>query len=639
MTIHHLREALHHLHRVLDPSGDPSLTDGQLLARFVATRDEAAFAALMRRHGPMVLGVCRRTLRHTQDAEDAFQAAFLVLVRKAASVVEQRALGSWLYRVAYRIALEAKARNDKRRAHEKQVDELPHPSVLPSEMFDWRRWLDHELNLLPERYRAVLVVCDLEERSRKEAARLLDLAEGTVSSRLARGRRLLAKRLSRYGLSLSAATWTAVWSHEASAAVPLALTSATLLAASGRAVVSASVGFLTKGALKAMFLSKLKWTVGAVMIAAALGATSLAYRTSGPISFGQATAAPADKEDSGKAATELEILRREVELLKLKLEVVQEKQRAQEAELRSLRTASGGATVWTEAMEVWLERSAALRPQADEKARSKFRILKEDGTLAWPPALQKAEFNDVRKRFTALVKEVEVCFRFRKNPSAAMLNDLLSNLLTFQNTLDANVGQLSEEQYIEAKRYLRALTETITSLKDPNVAKQWIEQASRAPDVRPDGKIIRIDARGLNPYINLGSEDHIKPQLKFTVHGIGPDGRPNPQSKGTLEVVTINPHLSQTRVISAKEPIREGDVIYNMNSGRSIEKNLSEQARLLNKEIEKQVQWQEAEAALKALREARDPKEKQRAADELEAVLKKLREELGRAESGSQRRR
>jgi RNA polymerase sigma factor (sigma-70 family) len=379
MTIDHLRKALRHLHQVLDPSGDASLTDGQLLARFVATRDEAAFAALMQRHGPMVFGVCHRILRHTQDAEDAFQATFLVLARKAASVVEQRALGSWLYRVAYRIALDAKASDDKRRAHEMQVDDLPHPSVPPAETRDWRKWLDHELNLLPERYRTVLVVCYLEERSRKEAARLLDLAEGTVSSRLARGRRLLAKRLSRYGLSLSAATLAAAWSPEASAAVPLALTSATLLAASGRGVVSASVGFLTKGALKTMFLSKLKWTVGAVMIAAALGATSLAYRSSGPMSFGQVVAAPADKEAGGRSATELELLRREVELLKLKLEVVQEKQKAQEAELRSLRAASGGAAVPPGRTEKGRQRSAEPRPEADERARSRGAAVPREG--------------------------------------------------------------------------------------------------------------------------------------------------------------------------------------------------------------------------------------------------------------------
>jgi RNA polymerase sigma factor (sigma-70 family) len=291
MARNHLRQALRHLHQILRPAGADEQTDAQLLARFLAAGDQSAFAALVRRHGPMVLGVCRRILRHTQDAEDAFQAAFLVLARKAASVVHRQALGSWLYRVAYRIAVDAKVNNDRRRAREQQVDELPHPQVLPAEPCDWRTCLDHELNLLPERYRAVLVACDLEERPRKEAARLLGLAEGTVSSRLARGRSLLAKRLARYGLSPSGGTLAVALASEAPAALPLSLTSATVLAATGGGVVSASVGFLTKGALKAMFLTKLKWTVGVVMVAAALGATGLAYRVSG-----QSAPAPAEKK-------------------------------------------------------------------------------------------------------------------------------------------------------------------------------------------------------------------------------------------------------------------------------------------------------------------------------------------------------
>ena len=177
---------LRHLQQILHPAHAEDLTDEQLLTRFLASADQASFALLVRRHGPMVLGVCRRILRHTQDAEDAFQAAFLILARKAASVVHRQALSSWLYRVAYRIAVDARTRNDRRRAREKQLDELPHPQILPEEEQDWRTWLDHELNLLPERYRAVLIACDLEERSRKEAARSLGLAEGTVSSRLAR---------------------------------------------------------------------------------------------------------------------------------------------------------------------------------------------------------------------------------------------------------------------------------------------------------------------------------------------------------------------------------------------------------------------------------------------------------------------
>jgi RNA polymerase sigma factor (sigma-70 family) len=330
-----LNKVLEHLHRVLSP-GDGGPTDGQLLTRFAAVRDEASFAALMRRHGPMVWRLCLRVLGHAQDAEDAFQATFLVLACKAASILKRESVGSWLYGVAYRTALEARTVNVQRRARERQVKEMPHPSVGPDEAQDWRPVLDRELNLLPQSYQAVIVACDLEGLSRKEAARLLGLTEGTLSSRLARGRRLLAKRLARYGLSLSGGALAVALSEGASAVVPASLISGTVkaaaLAAAGQlTVISSSVAFLTKGVLKTMFIAKLKLAVGAMMVVTALGVTGLAYRAAGQ-------SAPTE----GKPRSELEKLRRENELLKLNLEVVLEKVRTQEAELRTLKTQAVG---------------------------------------------------------------------------------------------------------------------------------------------------------------------------------------------------------------------------------------------------------------------------------------------------------
>jgi RNA polymerase sigma factor (sigma-70 family) len=330
-----LSKFLKQIHHLLTPPGGDQ-TDGELLSRFVVTRDEASFAALVRRHGPMVLTVCRRMLGHAQDAEDCFQATFLVLARKAATV-KRESVGSWLYAVAYRTSLEARAVNARRRKREKQVQEMPHPEVLPPDIPDWRPWLDRELNRLPEKYRAVIVACDLEGRSRKEAARQLGIAEGTLSSRLARGRRLLAKRLSPYGLSLSGATLAAALCEGvASAHVPAALVSATtkvaLLAAVGEfTAVSASSAILMKGVLKSMFLTKLKLMVSAVMVVTVLGASGLVYRAAGQ------SAAPVEKLSDGKPKSELERLRHENELLKLNLEVVLEKMHAQEAELRTLK--------------------------------------------------------------------------------------------------------------------------------------------------------------------------------------------------------------------------------------------------------------------------------------------------------------
>src|SRR5262249_42965829 len=128
------------------------LTDGQLLARFVATRDEPAFAALVRRHGPMVLGVCRRVLRDYHDAEDAFQATFLVRPGRAASVVRRDSVGWWLSQVASPPALEASATSARRRARERPMTQVPPPEVAPAEPQDWRPILDRELSRLPEKY-------------------------------------------------------------------------------------------------------------------------------------------------------------------------------------------------------------------------------------------------------------------------------------------------------------------------------------------------------------------------------------------------------------------------------------------------------------------------------------------------------
>ncbi|HEX5270556.1 MAG TPA: sigma-70 family RNA polymerase sigma factor, partial [Gemmataceae bacterium] len=207
------------------------LSDGQLLARFVATRDEASFAALVRRHGGMVLGVCRRVLGDFHDAEDAFQATFLVLASRAASVLKRESVGCWLHGVAYHSALRAVSALRRRRCRERPMSDVPHPEVEPAEPRDWLPVLDRELSLLPERYRAAIVACDLEGRTRREAAALLRVSEGTVSSRLARGRGLLARRLTKCGVALSGGALAVGLSQAAPAAVPAGLVHSTARAA------------------------------------------------------------------------------------------------------------------------------------------------------------------------------------------------------------------------------------------------------------------------------------------------------------------------------------------------------------------------------------------------------------------------
>jgi RNA polymerase sigma factor (sigma-70 family) len=272
--IHHLRRAV----LLLDGAG---LTDEQLLKDYLARRDESALAALVRRHGPMVWGVCRRLLRNYHDAEDAFQATFLVLVRKAASIASPELLANWLYGVAHQTALKARATAAKRGARERQVGEMPHPAVTERDIWDdLQPLLDQELSRLPDKYRIAIVLCELEGETRKEAARRLGVPEGTLAARLARGRKMLAGRLARHGLAVSAGSLAAVLAQNmASASAPAAVVRSTIRAATlfaaGQAAAEGGISVqavaLTEGVLKAMFLSKLKIATAIVLGVGLLG--------------------------------------------------------------------------------------------------------------------------------------------------------------------------------------------------------------------------------------------------------------------------------------------------------------------------------------------------------------------------------
>ena len=202
-----------------------ALSDGQLLDRFVERREGAVFEAIVRRHGPMVWGVCRRVLRDHHDAEDAFQATFLVLARKAASIMPREKLGNWLYGVAYQTATKARAMRAKRRVREGQVPDMPEPMAVPDDLRDdLAESLDRELSRLPEKYRTPIILCDLEGRTHREAASQLGWPIGTVSSRLSRARSMLAKRLTRRGMSLSGGSLAVLLAQEsASASMPTAV--------------------------------------------------------------------------------------------------------------------------------------------------------------------------------------------------------------------------------------------------------------------------------------------------------------------------------------------------------------------------------------------------------------------------------
>jgi RNA polymerase sigma factor (sigma-70 family) len=186
-----------------------SLSDEELLDWFLNRADgsaEAAFRAIVVRHGPMVLGVCRHILNQLQDAEDAFQATFLVLARKAGSIRDRRVLARWLYEVAYRIAMRARTNGVRRRTHERQGGEMAVTASIDNHgWIELRPVLHEEINRLPEKYRMPVILCYLEGKTNEEVAELLGWPVGTVKGRLSRARDVLRSRLSRRGLALSAA--------------------------------------------------------------------------------------------------------------------------------------------------------------------------------------------------------------------------------------------------------------------------------------------------------------------------------------------------------------------------------------------------------------------------------------------------
>jgi HlyD family secretion protein len=282
----HLRQLIRSL-RDLSES-EAALSDARLLERFVAQQDQAAFELLWR-HGPLVLGVCRRTLANRHDAEDAFQATFLTLFQKARSISSAAALGSWLYRVASRIALKLRAKGARSAKREQPLpEELPAPGGIDSDHLDVHRAIDEEINRLPARQRDAFILCCLQGKTRDEAARELGCPGGTVSSRLTRARELLRRRLTRRGLAPAAVVSAVLAGESLAAPVSPGLVEANLKAlllfSSGGALCSAFCAEqnsaqgalsveavrLAQGMVRAMFVKKVKFAALVLLVVGAL---------------------------------------------------------------------------------------------------------------------------------------------------------------------------------------------------------------------------------------------------------------------------------------------------------------------------------------------------------------------------------
>ena len=303
--------AVRQLDRLYTTGGVSGLSEDQLLDRFVARNDEAAFEAIVSRHGPMVLNVCRRWLRDPNDVDDAFQATFLVLVRKAGSLRQRDLLGNWLYGVAYKVSIRARTNSARRNAMETPVSA---DCATATEASTTDPELHEEIHRLPEKYRAPIVLCYLEGLTHDEAAQQLRWPVGTVKGRLARARDLLKSRLSRRGVTVASSLIIGeMLARDANASVVLseklvsltvrvaALVAKNKSTAAAAGLLSAKAVSLSEGVIQLMTLSKLKMLAVTFAVTGTMlsGASLYAYQGFGP----NLQAAKVENPAQGKTTT------------------------------------------------------------------------------------------------------------------------------------------------------------------------------------------------------------------------------------------------------------------------------------------------------------------------------------------------
>jgi RNA polymerase sigma factor (sigma-70 family) len=341
-------------------------SDAELLARFTGQGDQEAFAALVQRHGPMVLAVCRRLLRDSHEASDAFQATFLVLVRKCPGLSRPDQLGPWLHRVAYRTASRLRQRAARRASSPEDLDSFPAFAAEPPDELareEVQGIIDEEVQCLPGKYRLPVVLCYLQGQSYAEAAKSLGCPAGTVSARLARARERLRQRLARRGVGLSANLLGWLLAAKASSAsVPQALLATTVKAGASSAGIPAGISqavlTLTEGVLHTMWMQKVKTTMLAGVLVVGLcvtGLGSLNWPRTGQVAAQDLPTKAAEEVSGNRLRDDARTLEAQEQKLLLQLKEVREKKarlhlrRASaildeiEASLKKLRQATAGS--------------------------------------------------------------------------------------------------------------------------------------------------------------------------------------------------------------------------------------------------------------------------------------------------------
>jgi RNA polymerase sigma factor (sigma-70 family) len=341
MATYSLHDFIRRLCRARSVAEDGQLTDAQLLQRFAQKRDEAAFEVLVWRHGALVLNVARRLLRDATDTEDVFQATFLTLARKASAIRRGTAVGSWLYKVAYRLALKVRRSAARQRQRQSANVEAAAPPQ-PAEDDELTVVLTEEVSRLPERYRAAVVLCYLQGATTEQAARVLGCPRGTVLSRLSSARQRLRRRLVRRGIApviaASAVTFAEVASATPSAELVASVVGAALSFAAGRAaipMVSPQAAALAQGALQAMLWNKIKITVAMLCVMALTGSGVgwLTRQRAGVEAAPPNAAEPQVKKElplPSDAANREEMLKKEVKKIQARMDFLAEQEAKQE---------------------------------------------------------------------------------------------------------------------------------------------------------------------------------------------------------------------------------------------------------------------------------------------------------------------
>jgi RNA polymerase sigma factor (sigma-70 family) len=478
MSRNQLESVLSYLHRMVDRHAEAP--DALVLRRFVNERDEAAFEALVRRHGPLVLATCRRLLADANDVDDAFQATFFVLARRAGAIAHPEQLAGWLHGVAVRVAGKARVARARRLAHEQALADVPAEATMDDTM---RRelWsvLDEEVNRLPSRYQAPFVLCYLAGRTNEEAARELGHPTGTIFSRLARARELIRARLTRRGMTLSSAALTAALATQpVDAALPSSLLEATVrggpLVAAGQTAAlgsqTAKAMALTEETLRTMFIAKAKvaavWVL--VLMAAGTGVAMVGQR--GVSQKQQTEVARADAADD-------EALKRENEKLKKELNELRHKVEAMQRKLATLEKEAAPVTFMGKPKGYWRQQLRDVDPKTRHDAIGALGFIasEDSSVIPWIADMLKSKSYETR--------EVAISTLANLGPDAKVALPQLLQLVGASDWLQPALTRIDPE----GKTAIPALIEKLNS-EDAKIragAARWLADYGAQPSVVP----------------------------------------------------------------------------------------------------------------------------------------------------------